>query len=143
MSMTNYEKYKNEINKITRMGRRVAVETDTNKICTCDELSCGKCLFADSVLPSCSMEALEWADAEYIEPEVDWSKVPVDTPILVSDDNKRWYRSYFAEYNNEDHQVWTWRGGRTSWSINYDGAYLVSNREAWKYAKLAEVDNGI
>lgn len=141
--MTNYEYYKSEIEKFARMGRKVAIKEDTNEITYCSSLECNNCLFGnfDSDECSCTQKAIVWADAEYIEPEVDWSKVPVDTPILVSDDNKRWYRSHFAQYNSEDHQVLTWCKGRTSWSINYDGVYLVSNREAWKYAKLAENNN--
>ena len=31
---------------------------------------------------------------------VDWSKVQVDTKILVSGDGKDWYRRYFAKYEN-------------------------------------------
>lgn len=142
--MTNYERYKEQIENLVRLGIRVAVTNDNKEVKSCEEVRCVDCLFneKDTI---CDYKKLKWADAEYIEPEgqVDWSKVPVDTPILVSDDNKCWYRSHFAQYNSEDHQVLTWCKGRTSWSINYDGAYLVSNREAWKYAKLAEVDNGI
>lgn len=29
---------------------------------------------------------------------VDWSKVAVDTPVLVSNDNKEWIKRYFARY---------------------------------------------
>ena len=32
------------------------------------------------------------------EEVVDWSKVAVDTPILVSNNGKYWYRRYFAKY---------------------------------------------
>lgn len=135
--MTNYEHYKKQIEKFTRIGQKVAVKKDTNEIIPCADIVCGGCLFG--TYDSCTKKSMAWADAEYIEPEVDWSKVAVDTPILVSDDNERWYRSYFAKYDNNDNQVLTWRGGRTSWSINYDGAYLVSNKEIWKYAKLADV----
>ena len=135
--MTNYEHKKKQIEKFTRMGQKVAVKKDTNEIIPCSDIGCGGCLFGG--YDSCTKKSMEWADAEYIEPEeIDWSKVAVDTPILVSDDNEYWYRSYFAKYDNNDHQVWTWRSGRTSWSINYDGAYLVSNKETWKYAKLAD-----
>lgn len=136
--MTNYEKHKSEIEKFARMGLKVAVKKDTNEIVSCIDVGsgCDNCLFGG--YGNCAQKSMAWADAEYIESEVDWSKVAVDTPILVSDDNEYWYRSYFAKYDNNDHQVWTWRSGRTSWSINYDGAYLVSNKETWKYAKLAD-----
>lgn len=63
---------------------------------------------------------------------VDWSKVAVDTPILVRDfENQDWKKRYFAFFDDE--LIYTWDGGATSWS--------VKNKDAipWKYAKLAEV----
>lgn len=38
--MTNYEFYKNEIEKLTRMGLRIAIEEDTKEICTCADIHC-------------------------------------------------------------------------------------------------------
>lgn len=137
--MTNYENRRKEIEPLTRMGIRIAIEKETNEIRACNGLSCSDCLFRP--YDNCAKRAIEWADAEYIEPEVDWSKVAVDTPILVSDDNKHWYRSYFADYQNEEQKVIAWKKGRTSWSVYYDNHFDVSNRELWNYAKLAEVDN--
>lgn len=63
---------------------------------------------------------------------VDWSKVKVDTPVLVRDfENQDWKKRYFAFFDNE--LIYVWDGGATSWS--------VKNKDAipWKYAKLAEV----
>ena len=69
---------------------------------------------------------------EYEEPEVDWSKVEVDTPILVRNtDNEEWNKRYFARYEYET--IYAWVNGLTSWTtIDSDDVY------AWKYAKLAE-----
>lgn len=64
---------------------------------------------------------------------VDWSKVKVDTPILVSDDGKTWYKRYFASFDKGD--VLTWEYGATSWSVD-DAENEVFR---WNYAKLAEV----
>ena len=61
---------------------------------------------------------------------VDWSKVEVDTKILVSIDNKRWYKRYFAKF--EDGKIYTFANGTTSFSYNY--RELVP----WNYAKLYE-----
>ena len=61
---------------------------------------------------------------------VDWSKVEVDTPILVRNDGIVWVRSYFAEYKSG--KVRTYFNGATSWSS--DGRMV-----SWDYAKLAEV----
>ena len=132
--MTNYEKYKSEIEPIARMGRKVAIERSTNKICVCLCTKCVNCLF---YVPfnekSCNELALEWADAEYIEPEVDWSKVPIDTPILVSNNNVDWYRRHFAKY--VDGEVYVWNYGVTSFTTKDNKTTL------WFYAKLAEVKN--
>lgn len=62
---------------------------------------------------------------------VDWSKVEVDTPIFVKNRSENvWKCRYFAKY--EDGKVYTWCGGRTSWSNVI--AYEPVN---WEYAELA------
>ena len=64
---------------------------------------------------------------------VDWSKVAVDTPILVRDlKEQEWGKRYFAFF--EDEKVYAWVGGATSWSADGDKDVLK-----WEYAKLAEV----
>lgn len=63
---------------------------------------------------------------------VDWSKVAVDTPILVSNDNKEWIKRYFARY--KDGNVYGWLNGKTSWTAT--GELSIGH---WNYAKLAEV----
>ena len=70
--------------------------------------------------------------AEYLG-IVDWSKVPVDTPILVKDLGiDKWKKRYFAFFDDE--MIYAWEGGATSWSTE-------DNKRAvpWKVAKLAEV----
>lgn len=68
-----------------------------------------------------------------IEPEVDWSKVEVDTPILVKDhSDDDWIRRYFAKY--EKGEIYAWDRGATSWSVGCNVGVV------WKYAKLAEVE---
>ena len=62
--------------------------------------------------------------------DIDWSKLAVDTKILVSIDNKRWYKRYFAKF--EDGKIYTFANGTTSFSYNY--RELVP----WNYAKLYE-----
>ena len=65
----------------------------------------------------------------YEEPETDWSKVEVDTPILVKHRlDGEWEKRHFVKYENGD--VYAWDNGRTSWTEN--------DVSAWKYAKLAE-----
>lgn len=63
---------------------------------------------------------------------VDWSKVKVDTPILVSNNNKEWIKRHFARY--EDGNVYGWLNGKTSWTAT--GELSIGH---WDYTKLAEV----
>lgn len=68
--------------------------------------------------------------AEYLG-IVDWSKVAVDTPILVRDSNEsKWTKRYFALF--EEGLIYAFESGATSWSVE-------NNRRVvhWKYAKLA------
>lgn len=82
-----------------------------------------------------TLPSLEACDVMNIAEElgiVDWSKVKVDTPVLVRNfENQDWRKRYFAFFDYE--LIYTWDGGATSWS--------VKNKDAipWKYAKLAEV----
>ena len=69
------------------------------------------------------------SEEERKELEVDWSKVNVDTPILVGEGDGEWVKRYFAEY--KDGIVYAWCGGSTSWDAN-------NMMMSWKYAKLAE-----
>lgn len=78
----------------------------------------------------CIMLQLLWLEEEYEEPEVDWSKVAVDTPILVRDSKTgNWLKRYFAKFKDE--KVYAWFYGKTSWTSD-------DEPKEWKYAKLAE-----
>lgn len=70
--------------------------------------------------------------AEYLG-IVDWSKVKVDTPILVSFDGCNWVKKHFAKVQNNT--VYAFDNGATSWSVS-NVEYCVT---PWIYAKLAEV----
>lgn len=63
---------------------------------------------------------------------VDWSKVAVDTPILVRLDGETWLCRYFAAFKNGI--IYTWSSGATSWSVR-----KREYQDAWSFAKLAEV----
>ena len=65
---------------------------------------------------------------EEYEEILDWSKVDVDTKILVSENGKDWDRRYFAKYDYN--RVYAWDYGATS----YSGKHCST----WKYAKLYE-----
>jgi hypothetical protein len=128
--MLNIEYYKDKLVELCVIDiDRLALIQGQPRICN-SSLLCDECLL-NNKNEFCSNEALNWLFSEYEEPEVDWSKVEVDTPILVTDDvRSKWFKRYFAKF--EDRKVYTWQDGATSWTA--DGEYNVNY---WKYAKLA------
>lgn len=126
--MLNKEKYKDELEQILENGYILAFDKKHDEIIPCSFIPCSRCKFSTNV--GCAEKRKEWLNSEYVEPEVDWSKIPVDTPILVRhNENQNWNKRYFAEYDHGIVRAWTC--GRTSW--NAGGGTL-----AWNYAKLAE-----
>ena len=63
------------------------------------------------------------------EEVMDWSKVPVDTKVLVSKDGEKWLKRYFAKYENE--KVYFFSCGASSFSSDD-----INNVLSWDYAKL-------
>ena len=121
--MKNYEKYKEKIREYK--GETFCadfVQPYILKQDDCCRMDCGQC----------SMIQIMWLLEEDEEPEIDWNKVEVDTPILVkNDEDGEWLKRYFAKY--EDGYVYAWGNGCTSW--NADNMY------AWNYTKLAESED--
>ena len=121
--MKNYEKYAEEIRGYK--GDNFCgdfILPNILKSDYCADMFCGKCY----------MLQMLWLLEDYEEPkkpEIDWSKVEVDTPVLVKDrENDEWKKRHFAKY--EHGHVYVWNNGSTSWSAcrMYD----------YKYAKLPE-----
>ena len=122
--MKNYEKYVDKIK-----------EYEGNKFCSMFiephilkpiGLSCG-----DLACDTCRVLQLVWLaeGGDPKEPETDWSKIKIDTPILVrNNESDKWLKRYFAKY--EGGVVYTWNFGRTSWTEDC--------MTEWGYAKLAE-----
>lgn len=126
--MLNREKYADKIIEIAASSKLALKD---GKPTPCSRMRCSERGF-HSTNYSCNHKVYEWLDSEYIEPPVDWSKVAVDTPILVKDvKSGEWNRGYFAMYENGT--VFAWYHGATSWSAEGD-----SDITSWKYAKLAE-----
>lgn len=119
--MKNYEKYAEELKGYE--GYRFCTDFIVKhivKTSDCGTMDCN----------ACRMRQMLWLLEEYEEPEVDWSKIEVDTPILVrSYECEKWYKRYFAKY--EDGVVYAWTNGCTNWSAEEDML-------PWKHAKLAD-----
>ena len=127
--MLNKEKYAKELEEILVIGGILAFDKKRNEVCTCQNISCSICGFYTGA--DCADSRKEWLNSEYVEP-VDWSKVPVDTPILVRDSEKEeWKKRHLACI--DDGKVCTWCDGATSWSAR-DKDDLCK----WSHAKLAE-----
>lgn len=117
--MKNYEKYADEIRKYK--GDNFCIDFVLPNIMESND--------CDGVCDVCRMLQTIWLMEEYKEPKVDWSKVEVDTPVLVRNrEDEDWYKRYFAEY--KDGVVYTWVNGATSWN--------ATCMTEWKQAKLAE-----
>lgn len=126
--MTNMEKFAKQILDIACSGSRLAVSKATLNPTACKGLACKDCLFHSMDDGSCVSARKKWANSEYVEPLIDWSKIAVDTPILVRNNvSWDWVKRYFAKYENGT--VYAWAGGGTSWSSG-------GNTTAWKLAKL-------
>ena len=125
--MKNYEKYADEIreyngdNLCTDFIEPYILKSINAK---CTNTSCVKCHLYRTI----------WLLEDYEEPkepEVDWSKVEVDTPILVRTvEGAEWFKRHFAKY--EGGRVFVWNNGKTSWTAHDE---LMTD---WNYAKLAE-----
>lgn len=130
--MTNFEKYKDELIKKVIIETSMAMDIHTDKIVDCRNTVCEDCKFSVED-GECDIE--KWLDSEYVEPkkeEVDWSKVPIDTKILVSTDEINWYRRYFAGIDRCTNERLAWLDGATSWANR--------STRAWKHVKLYKED---
>lgn len=130
--MTNKEKYYDELMDYALAGLDIAVDKNTNKIVPCKVSKCPECKFGQYRDITCCDCKLKWLNEEYIEPKTDWSKVEVDTPILVKNkEDEPWKVRYFAKYKKG--KVWCWDYGKTSYSVHDLQSNLLTY---WKYAKL-------
>lgn len=100
--MTNREKYEKEIIEVFWKDLMHPAVTK-NGIESCDGVSCNDCLFSYRYTGryDCDPAFRKWLTQEYKEPEIDWTKVPVDTKILVKDKKEDlWINSHFAYYKD-------------------------------------------
>lgn len=136
--MKNKEKFAKEIIEIACSGSLLGVSN--GKPCSCRELKCLECDLENDVI-TCHQKVKVWAESEYIELkyETDWSKVPVDTPVINSNGS----RYYFAAYNNIMDVIYVFINGCTSWSsensiiaIPTNTCKLFREEDKIKYRKL-------
>ena len=100
----------------------------------CAGVSCGECPLRYStcngheiIVP---LEAVKYV-MDYEIP-VDWSKVPVDTKVLVRNNkDEEWEKRHFAEY--KDGMFYCWYDGKTSFTSD-----ATIKKIGWNFAKLYE-----
>ena len=140
--MKNKEKFAKEIIEIAVAGNSVAMRNGVLQ--GCRGLCCSQCDFVSGGM--CREKSKEWAESEYIEPryETDWSKVPVDTPVIIKGFKSN--RRYFSRIL-PDGGISIFSNGRTSWSAletapeaSYSKSDVVLAREEdkLKYRKRVE-----
>ena len=138
--MKNKEKFAKEIIGITCSGDILAMSDGVLR--GCNGLRCKECNFYNGNL-GCGKNRIKWAESEYIEPkyETDWSKVPVDTPVINSNGD----RYYFSKYNNIMDVIYVFMYGCTSWSsknsitaISTNTCKLFREEDRIKYRKLVD-----
>ena len=133
--MTNREHYREQIIDICAKGERPIIDDDgltgcSNHYCIgCSNWYKPQGIFAECFICKAQEHFTKWLEEEY-EPTVEWSKVSVDTPILVKNEcgSGRWIKRHFAHYR--DGKVYAWKGGTTSYTSQQDPPSV------WQYAKL-------
>lgn len=92
--ITNYENNKEIVDRYAVAQVPWEIDTVSGEITPCSKiLACASlCEFAKG--ENCGLKRMEWLSEEYID--IDWSKVEIDTLILVSNDGNTWAYRYFA-----------------------------------------------
>jgi hypothetical protein len=137
MTETNFEHYKDEIIKLWFCGTGKEkcdfIRKNVLKIRNCydSKISC----------VDCSEKNKKWIDQPYEETviEIDWSKVPVDTPVFVNNfDNSVEFRRHLKEYKDDgDCKFICYDDGRSSFTTT-DSVNAVSY---WFNCRLAREED--
>ena len=135
---TNYEHYKKEITNSIIYGtckfKRQYILLNSDSKCN---IPCSTC---DEIVE-------KWFDAPYEEPkiEIDWEKVPEDTPVYVSDAEKfpnenNFSRHFSAYFKGNSHPFEVWAEGKTSFTtskvLSFKYCSLVRKEDIEKYRKV-------
>lgn len=64
------------------------------------------------------------------EEVIDWSKIPVDTKVLVSNDGKKWHKRHYLEYVDNLFLHTTFIDGKSEFTNN------KNDKCYWRFCKL-------
>ena len=124
--MTHYESI--DPDKVKEIFQEYfAVDKNTNEVKSCAKTLCSKCLFYGS--GNCEKAKSEWVDQPVLDPEkdIDWERVPIDTPVIVWNSDSNQNNRYFAGIDGEYFSAYS--NGGTSWSSKGNTYY-------WNHCKL-------
>ena len=134
--MKNSEKYKNELIKAIKEDFDLCkfvknhevyrmIGKDMESLCEIDCIACGTALQL-------------WLDEEYEEPEVDWSKVLVDTLVRVRNyEDDEWLLRYFKGFSRTP-SAYTPGRDYEVWALGATSVTAEGDTEHWKYCELLE-----
>lgn len=128
--MTNYESV--EPDKVKDIfAEAFAVNKETGEVLKCFKLPCRLCLFRGN---GCGDARRKWLDQPAFDPEkdIDWAKVPVDTPVLVWNSEREAKRYFCQKINRKCFE--TFVNGSTSWSSFSNDIFM--RKEHWPHCKL-------
>lgn len=134
--MKNREKYKNELMDVVNKEGNICefmIKHGVSKMFGKDmESFCG-----ETECTSCHTALQLWLDEEYEEPEVDWSKVPVDTLVRVWDNRAyecvlRYFKG--IDDSNPTRKYVAWAKGATS-------VTAYGQVTHWKHCEMVEDTN--
>lgn len=135
--MKNKEFYNSEIVSVACSGRTFGLFHGIPGPCYTER--CSICGFGRESMfhESCSEMRMDWAESEHIEYELDWTKVPVDTPIKVW--NEGWASMdhiprHFAKYENG--RIYAWVDGKTSFTVTNHLSQLCMRQ--WDHSELTK-----
>jgi hypothetical protein len=143
MAETNYEHYKDELIKLLLLEHTLCDFKRKNV------LKVTQCSAPNIPCEECDKRVREWFNQPYEEPviEIDWSRVPVDTPVYVSNNinppskyNDCRYLKIFDKAYDVPFIVWS--GGKTSFTsshendvVHYQYCTLARPEDIEKYRK--------
>lgn len=102
--MKNYEKYKD----------LVICGVKENSVCKLAGKAYGTDICSNRECSDCRERVAEWLDKEY-KRQIDWSKVPVDTPVICTDYSGEKYHRHFSKVDGCN-VPFAFYDGKTSWT---------------------------
>lgn len=147
--MTNYEKYKYEIEKIISSGDSFGVSSRYGNPISCHDgsvvMNCGQCKILSSG-EYCHKTRGEWLNAEAKNIQtINWQKVPVNTPVEVTNNLKSWDDAIVGHFKvfhpNSEFPFIVFNDGKTSFTgpdtgVAYRRARIILDEDLEKYASI-------